>query len=114
MPNIIYEKLKTVVGDNGLTSEQVTDATKAQAAAMMGIDAGYIDDKVFEVAKQAVLAELARAKWQKVLSELKAQLTGGDRVWLRNNFPDAEFKIDHKSRIITVFLEGINEPEDID
>jgi len=114
MPNIIYEKLKTVVGDRGLTSKQVSDATKAQAAAMMGIDTGYVDDKVFEVAKKAVLAELARAKWQKVLSELKAQLTGGGRVWLRENYPDAEFKIDHRRKIITIHLEGIIEAEDID
>ena len=114
MPNIIYEKLKKLVDDNGLTSEQVTDATKTQAAAMMDIDAGYIDDKVFEVAKKAVLRELERAKWQKVLSELKAQLTGGDRVWLKNNFPDAEFKIDHRRKVITIYLEGIPVMEDID
>ncbi len=114
MPNVIYEKLKKLVGDRGLTSEQVTNATKTQAAAMMGIDAGYIDDKVFEVAKKAVLRELERAKWQKVLSELKAQLTGGDRVWLRNNFPDAEFKIDHWRKVITIYLEGKPVMEDID
>jgi hypothetical protein len=114
MPNIIYEKLNKLVDDNGLTSEQVTDATKAQAAAMMDIDDSYIDDKVFEVAKKAVLRELERTKWQKVLSELKAQLTGGDRVWLRNNFPDAEFKIDHRRKVVTIHLEGIREVEDID
>jgi predicted NAD-dependent protein-ADP-ribosyltransferase YbiA (DUF1768 family) len=114
MPNVIYEKLKKLVDDNSLTSEQVTDATKTQAAAMMGIDAGYIDDKVFEVAKKAVLRELERAKWQKALKDLKAQLTGGDRVWLKNNFPDAEFKIDHRGKIVTIYLKGIREVEDID
>ena len=114
MPNVIYEKLNKLADDNSLTSEQVADATKVQAAAMMDIDDSYIDDKVFEVAKKAVLRELERAKWQKVLSELKAQLTGGDRVWLKNNFPDAEFKIDHRRKVITIYLEGKPVMEDID
>ena len=114
MPNIIYEKLKKLVDDNGLTSEQVTDATKAQAAKMMGIDAGYVDDKVFEVARGAVLRELERAKWQKVLKDLKAQLIGDDRVWLRNNFPDAEFKIDFRKKTVTIYFEGKIVVEDVD
>ena len=114
MPNIIYEKLKKLADDNGLTSEQVADATKAQAAAMMDIDAGYVDDKVFEVAKKAVLAELGRAKWQKVLEGLKAQLIGGNRVWLMNNFPDVEFEINFRRKTVTIYFEGKPVVEDID
>ena len=114
MPNVIYEKLRAVTDELGLTSEQVAVATKVQAAAMMNVDAGCVDDKVFEVAKNALLAELERAKWQKVLSDLKAQLIGGNRVWLRENFPDAEFKIDHRRKVVAIYLEGIPVMEDID
>ncbi|MHC4326291.1 MAG: hypothetical protein ACYSUX_18630 [Planctomycetota bacterium] len=114
MPNIIYEKLKTLVDDNGLTSEQVIEATKAQAAALMDIEAGYVDDKVFEVAKKAVLAELERAKWQKALKDLKTQLVGGDRVWLMNNFPKAEFEINFRKKTVTIYFEGKPVVEDVD
>jgi hypothetical protein len=114
MPNIIYETLKTIVDDNSLTSEQVADATKTQAAALMGIDAGYIDDKVFKVAKKAVLAELERAKWQKALKDLKAQLIGDDRVWLMNNFPKAEFEINFRKKTVTIYFEGKPVVEDVD
>ena len=114
MPNIIYEKLKKLADDNGLTSQQVTDASKAQAAAMMDIDDDYIDDKVFEVAKKAVLAELDRAKWQKALEGLKAQLVGVDRVWLKNNFPKAEFEINFRRKTVTIYFEGKPVVEDID
>lgn len=114
MPNIIYEKLNMIVDKQELTSEQVMSTTKAQAAAMMNIAADCVDDKVFEVARKAVLRELERRKWQKALKDLKAQLIGGDRVWLRNNFPDAEFKIDHRGKIVTIHLQGIREVEDID
>ena len=114
MPNIIYEKLKKFVDDRGLTSEQVTDATKTQAAAMMNIDAGYIDDKVFEVARGAVLRELERAKWQKALKGLKAQLIGVDRVWLMNNFPKAEFEINFRKKTVTIYFEGKSIAEEVD
>lgn len=114
MPNIIYEKLKKLVDDNGLTSEQVTDATKTQAAVMMNIDAGYVDDKVFEVARGAVLRELERAKWQKALEGLKAQLIGVDRVWLKNNFPKAEFEINPRKKTVTIYFEGKIVVEDVD
>ncbi len=114
MSNIIYEKLKKLADDNGLTSQQVADATKAQAAAMMDIDADYVDDKVFEVAKKAVLAELDRAKWQKALEGLKAQLIGGNRVWLMNNFPDADFEINFRKKTVTIYFEGKPVVEDID
>lgn len=114
MPNIIYEKLKAVAIDGELASEQVTDATKAQAAKMMGIDAGYVDDKVFEVAKKAVLRELERRKWQKALEGLKAQLIGGDRVWLMNNFPKAEFEINFRRKTVTIYFEGKIVVEDVD
>ena len=114
MPNVIYEKLKKIAADNGLTSEQVTDATKKQAAKMMGIDAVYIDDKVFEVAKKAVLAELERAKWQKALKGLKAQLIGVDRVWLMNNFPKVEFEINFRKKTVTIYFEGKIVVEDVD
>ncbi|MHC5059707.1 MAG: hypothetical protein ACYTFK_01290 [Planctomycetota bacterium] len=114
MANIIYEKLKKLADDNSLTSQQVADATKAQAAAMMDIDDGYIDDKVFEVAKKAVLRELEKAKWQKALEGLKAQLVGGDRVWLTNNFPDAEFEINFRRKTATIYFEGKPFAEDID
>lgn len=106
MPNIIYEKFKAVAIDGELTSERVADTTKAQAATMMNIGADYVDDKVFEVAKKAVLRQLERRKWQKVLSDLKAQLVGGNRVWLKNNFPAAEFEIDHRAKVVRIYLEG--------
>jgi len=114
MPNIIYEKFKAVVIDGELTSERVADTTKAQAATMMNIGADYVDDKVFEVAKKAVLRELKRRKWQKVLSDLKAQLVGGDRVWLKSNFPNAEFETDFRRKTITIYLEGKNLSEEVD
>ncbi len=114
MPNIIYEKLKKLVDDNGLTSEQVTDATKAQAAALMDIDAGYMDDKVFEVARGAVLREFERRKWQKALKGLKAQLIGVDRVWLMNNFPKAEFEINFRKKTVTIYFEGKIIVEEVD
>ena len=114
MANIVYEKLKKLADDNGLTSEQVTNATKKQAATMMGIKAGYIDDKVFEVAKKAVLAELERAKWKKALKGLKAQLVGGGRVWLMENYPDAEFEINFKRKTATIYFEGKPVIEDPD
>ena len=114
MANVIYEKLKNLADDNGLTSEQVTDATKKQAATMMGIDAVHIDDKVFEVAKRAVLAELERAKWQKALDGLKAQLIGGGRVWLMNNFPRTEFEINFRKKTVTIYFEGKPVVEDVD
>jgi len=114
MANIIYEKLKKLADDNGLTSEQVADTTKVQAAGAIGIDAGYVDDKVFEVAKEAVLAELEKAKWQKALEGLKAQLIGGDRVWLRENYPNAEFEINFKRKTAMLYFEGKPVVEDID
>lgn len=114
MPNIIYEKFKAVVIDGKLTSERVADTTKAQAATMMNIGADYVDDKVFEVARGAVLRELERAKWQKALEGLKAQLIGGDRMWLMNNFPKAEFETDFRRKTITIYLEGKNLSEEVD
>ena len=114
MANVTYEKLKKLADDNGLTSEQVTDATKAQAAKMMGIDAGYVDDKVFEVARGAVLRELERAKWQKALDGLKAQLIGGGRVWLKENYPNAEFEINFKRKTARIYFEGKPVVEDVD
>ncbi len=106
MPNVIYEKLRKLAADNGLTNEQVAEATREQAAKMMGIDAGFIDDKVFEVAKGAVVRELERDKWDGVLGDLKEQLVGGDKMWFRNNFPAAEFEIDHRTRTVRIYLEG--------
>lgn len=114
MPNIIYEKFKAVAIDGELTSERVADTTKAQAATMMNIGADYVDDKVFEVAKKAVLRELERRKWQKVLSDLKAQLVGGDRVWLKSNFPKAEFEINFRKKTVTIYFEGKIVVEDVD
>ena len=114
MPNVIYEKLKALVAGAGLTSEQVTDATKAQAAKMMGIDADYVNDKVFEVAKKAVLRELERDKWQKALEGLKAQLIGVDRVWLMDNFPKAEFEANLRRKTVTIYFEGKIVVEDVD
>lgn len=114
MPNVIYEKFKAVAIDGELTSERVADTTKAQAATMMNIGADYVDDKVFEVAKKAVLRELERRKWQKVLSDLKAQLVGGDRVWLKSNFPKAEFEINFRKKTVTIYFEGKIVVEDVD
>jgi len=114
MANVIYEKLKKLADDNGLTSEQVADATKAQAAKIMGVDAICIDDKVYEVAKKAVLAELERAKWKKALDGLKAQLVGGGRVWLKENYPNAEFEINFRRKTATLYFEGKPVVEDVD
>jgi len=114
MANVIYEKLKKLVNDNGLTSEQVNDATKKQTATMMGIDAGCVDDKVFDVARGAVIRELERAKWQKALEGLKAQLIGGDRVWLMNNFPKAEFDINFRKKTVTIYFKGKSIAEEVD
>ena len=114
MSNIIYEKLKTIADDNGLTSEQVADTTKAQAAAAMGVDAEHIDDKVFGVARGAVVRELERNKWKKVLGNLKEQLVGGNRLWLENNFPSAEFEIDHRDKIVRIYLEGKSTAEEVE
>jgi len=113
MANVIYEKLKKLADDNGLGSEQVAGATKKQAATMMGTDAVYIDDKVYGVAKKAVLAELERAKWQKALEGLKAQLIGGGRVWLKENYPNAEFEINFKRKTVTIYFEGKPVVEDV-
>ena len=113
MANVISEKLKKLAYDNSLTSEQVADATKKQAAAMMDTDAVHIDDKVFEVAKKAVLAELERAKWQKALEGLKAQLIGGGRVWLEENYPNSEFEINFKRKTATLYFEGKPVVEDV-
>jgi len=114
MPNIIYEKLKAVAIDGELTSERVADTTKAQAAAMMNVDADCVNDRVFEVAKKAVLRKLECRKWQKVLSDLKAQLVGGDRVWLKNNFPKAEFEMNHRTKIVRIYLEGKSTAEEVE
>jgi len=114
MPNVIYEKLKALATGAGLTSEQVADATKKQAATMMGIDADYVDDKVFEVARGAVLRELERAKWQKALDGLKAQLIGGGRVWLKENYPNAEFEINFRRKTACIYFEGKSVVEDPD
>ena len=114
MPNVIYEKLKALATGAGLTSEQVADATKKQAATMMDTDAVYVDDKVFEVAKKAVLRDIERAKWQKALDGLKAQLVGGGRVWLKENYPNAEFEINFKRKTVTIYFEGKPVVEDVD
>jgi len=96
MPNVIYEKLKKLADEAGLTSEQVAGATKKQAATMMGTD------------------ELERAKWQKALEGLKAQLIGGGRVWLKENYPNAEFEINFKRKTVTIYFEGKPVVEDVD
>jgi len=114
MPNVIYEKLKALVAGAGLTSEQVADTTKAQAAAAMGIDAGCVDDKVFKVARGAVVRRLERDKWKKVLGNLKEQLVGGNRVWLKNNFPAADFEIDHRAKVVRIYLEGRSITEEVE
>ena len=114
MPNVIYEKLKSLATGAGLTGEQVADTTKAQAAAALGVDAEHIDDKVFEVAKKAVLAELERAKWQKALDGLKAQLVGGNRIWLSSNFPNAEFEINFRRKTACIYFEGKPVVEEVD
>ena len=114
MPNVIYEKLKSLAAGAGLTSEQAADTTKAQAAATMGIDAECVDDKVFEVARGAVVRELERNKWKNVLGNLKEQLVGGNRVWLKNNFTAAQFEIDHRAKVVRIYLEGKSAAEEVE
>jgi len=106
MSNVIYDKLKEIAEAGNFTDAQVEAATKQQFAAAAGIDAERIPDGLFANAKDRLLRELDRAKWQTALDGLKEQLIGGSRVWLQNNFPDTEFAVDHRRRTVTIFFEG--------
>ncbi len=106
MANVVYEKLKEIAEANGLTDTQIENATKEQFAAQIGIGADRIPDGAFINAKARLLQDMERAKWQAALDGLKDQLIGGNRVWLKNNFPDVEFAVNHRSKTVTIFFEG--------
>lgn len=106
MANIVYEKLKAVVEANSLTDVQIELMTKAEALLQAEIEDASISDEIFDVAKARLLREYERMKWQNALEGLKTQLIGGARVWLQNNFPDAEFFVDHHRKAVTIFFEG--------
>ncbi|MCK5563801.1 MAG: hypothetical protein KAJ07_01025 [Planctomycetes bacterium] len=107
MENIIYEKLKEIAEAGNFTDAQIEAATKQQFAAAAGIDAERIPDGLFANAKDRLLRERDRAKWQAALDGLKDQLIGGSRVWLQTNFPNVEFAVDHRRKTVTIFFEGI-------
>ena len=106
MENVIYEKLKEIAEAGNFTDEQIEAATKQQFATAAGIDAERIPDGMFANAKSMLLRQRDMAKWQTALNGLKDQLIGGNRVWLQNNFPDAEFAVDHRRKTVTIFFEG--------
>ncbi len=107
MANIVYEKLKEIAEVGSFTTLQIHNAKKEQFASQIGVNADRIPDGMFANAKAKLLREYERAKWQAVLDGLKEQLIGGNRVWLKDNFPDVEFAINHWSKTVTIFFEGI-------
>ena len=107
MTNVVYKRLKEAAETGSYTVAQVEAVTKQQIAGFIGIDAAKVSDGMFVNAKAKLLREMERKKWQAALDGLKAQLIGGGRVWLKNNFPDAEFAVDHRRKTVTIFFEGI-------
>lgn len=110
MANVVYEKLKEAAEAGNFSITQVEAATKEQVASYFDIDAERIRDGMFINAKAKLLREMERAKWQEALDGLKDQLTGDNRVWLKDNFPDVEFAVDHRRKTVTIFFAG--KPED--
>ncbi len=106
MANVVYEKLKEIAEAGSFTTTQIENATKEQFATLAGVDAERIPDGMFANAKAKLLREVERTKCQAALDGLKDQLIGDNRVWLQNNFPDAEFAVDHRSKTVTIFFEG--------
>ncbi len=106
MANVVYEKLKEITEANSFTTLQIHNVTKEQFAAAAGIDVERFSDGMFVNAKAKLLREVERTKWQAALDGLKDQLIGGNRVWLKNNFPNVEFAVDHRSKTVTIFFEG--------
>ena len=106
MTNVIYDKLKEVAEAGNFTAAQIKAATKEQFATLAAVDDERIPDGLFANAKDRLLRELDRAKWQTAHDGLKDQLIGGSRVWLQTNFPDAEFAVDHRRKTVTIFFEG--------
>ena len=85
--------------------DQVKAATKTQAETIVGVS---ISDEFFVNMKTLLIREKEAESFAVKFDELKAQLTGGGRVWLQTNFPDVEFekgKIEDK-RFVTIWLDG--------
>lgn len=106
MANRIYNKLSEITEAGSFTAAQVQASTKQQLADAIEVDARRIRDGMFVNAKAKLLREMERAKWRAILDGLKDQLTGGNRVWLKNNFPDVEFAVNHRRKTVTIFFEG--------
>lgn len=87
------------------TIDHVKTATKTRAETIVGVS---ITDEFFENMKTLLIREKEAESFAVKFDELKAQLTGGGRVWLQTNFPDVEFEkgnIEDK-QFVTIWLDG--------
>ena len=91
------------------TSQQVSDATKAQLATMTGLQESDITDNLEARLKERAVHKFKIKADNDRLAAIRSQLVDGGRVWLLNNFPEAEFQITGNGRIINIHLDGLSE-----
>ena len=105
-----FLKLQKVVEDKGYSAEQIEVLTPNQIKQML--DTEHLT--CVNGLKQLLIKELRAKQADAELEDFKYQLLGGNRVWFRSHFPDAEFSRDKefgKKRIV-IWLDGKpEEPE---
>ena len=98
------------VRDKGLTLEEAERLTCEEVSEHVN---EQIDLGLFENLKGTLIEEIKREQCQTILQNIESQLVGGNRVWLKDNFPESEFGIDAKRRIVHIYLDGkeVNEED---
>ena len=97
--NVFYKAIK----DKGLTLDQVEQLECQGAVEFIGEP---IDSCFFENLKGTLIEELKQLQCRTILQELENQLVGGNRIWLKTNFPEAVFEINSKNRVVYIYLDG--------
>ncbi len=103
--NPIYKRLKQAVIENSYSNEQIKALTAQQISEFVGC---AVSNAFCNSSKRVLAGVFEEEKNKTVLEDFKKQLVGGQRLWLENNYPDAEFEIENSGNkpCVKVWLEG--------
>ena len=101
--NDLAEQLQAIALQQGLTIDQVKNATLQNVEALLGKSLPISGGKLKKV-KRIVAAALRDRDDQAAKEAVKAQLVGEARTWLMENFPDTEFDLSRKNGKLCIEL----------